>query len=87
MNNVSLKTAKTIKEYKTTYGSLAYFITVPVGSTVSNQTALGPDDNYRFLTQFDTKKLVGYKAPMLAHDLTYYGLNIPAEYCEPYQTL
>lgn len=78
------KTAKTIKEYKTTYGRLQYAITVPVGSTVSNSTAMGNDDKCRFLTNFSTKVLVGYDAPMLAHDLTYYGLDIPAEYCEPY---
>ena len=80
------KTAKTIREYKTEYGDkLKYHITVPAGSTVTNQTACGPDDNYRFLRGVSTKTLVGYDAGMLAHDLTYYGLNIPAEYCEPYK--
>lgn len=78
------KTAKTIREYRITYGRLKYEIVVPVGSLVSNSTALGTNDNYRFLTAFNTKTLVGYDAPMLAHDLLYYGLNIPAEYCEPY---
>lgn len=78
------KTAKTIKEYRVEYGRLKYQIVVPVGYTVSNRTALGYDDSYRFLISFKTEDLVGYKAPMLAHDLTYYGLNIPAEYCEPY---
>ena len=82
----SFKRSKTIKEYKTTYGDrLKYDITVPVGSIVSNSTALGNDDNMRFLTNFSTNTLVGYDAPMLAHDLTYYGLNIPAEFCEPYK--
>ncbi len=78
------KTARTIKEYKITYGRLKYEITVPVGSTVANGTACGTDDNYRFLNGVPTKILVGYAAPMLAFDLRHYGLNIPAEYCEPY---
>ena len=78
------KTSKTIKEYKIVFGVMKYEITVPVGSTVSNKTALGYDDRYRFLINFKTRELVGYQAGMLAHDLTYYGLNIPAEFCEPY---
>lgn len=76
------KTAKTTKEYKTRYNG--YNLTVPAGSMVSNRTACGFDDDYRFLQGVSTQTLVGYKAGMLAHDLTYYGLNIPAEYCEPY---
>lgn len=88
MKNQTHKTAKTIKEYKTQYGQggLKYGITVPVGSMVSNRTACGYDDEYRFLQGVPTKTLVGYDAPMLAHDLAHYGLNIPAEYCEPYQS-
>ena len=80
------KTAKTIKEYKTKFGvgPLQYDIVVPVGSKVSNMTALGNDDNYRFLTGVSTKQLVGFDAPILAHDLVHYGLNIPSEFCEPY---
>jgi len=82
----SFKLSKTIKEYKTTYGDrLKYDITVPVGSIVSNSTALGNDDNMRFLVPCSTKILVGFDAPMLAHDLKHYGLNIPAEFCEPYK--
>ena len=78
------KTAKTIKEYKVTY--LGYEITIPVGSTVSNTTACGPDDAYRFWKDWHkiAEKLTGYKNSILAHDLTYYGLNIPKEYCEEY---
>lgn len=82
------KSSRTIKEFRTKYGAgggLKYDLIVPVGSRVSNKTAIGYDDNYRFLVGFVTKELVGYDAPMLAHDLTYYGLNVPAEFCEPYQ--
>jgi hypothetical protein len=86
MKGTKFKWSRTIREYKVKWGQgrVPYDITVPVGSLVNNQTALGCDDNYRFLTNFDTKVLVGYEAGMLAHDLTHYGLNIPAEYCEPY---
>lgn len=81
---MKIKRAKTIKEYPTKcYG---YTVTVPVGSTVSNSTACGPDDNYRFWQDFHkvAAEVSGFKDSLLRHDLTYYGLNIPAEYCEPY---
>ncbi len=78
------KSARTTKEYKVTYGRLKYEITVPVGSLVTNSTACWFDDAYHFLSGVPAKVLVGYDAGMLAHDLRYYGLNIPAEYCEPY---
>ena len=80
----TFKIATTTREYKTKYGRLEYEITVPAGSRVTNQTALGYDDNCRFLEGVPTKTLVGFDAPMLAHDINYYGLNIPAEYCSPY---
>jgi hypothetical protein len=80
------KTAKTTKEYKVNYKG--YELTIPLGSTVTNKTAIGHDDNYRFLSQSDcnriAKEVTGYKTSILFHDLTYYGLNIPAEYCESY---
>lgn len=78
------KIAKTIKPYQINFKG--WEITVPVGSTVSNETALGFDDNYRFWRDFGpvVRELTGYSNSILAHDLTYYGLNIPAEFCEPY---
>lgn len=80
----TLKTAKTIKEFKTNFNG--WDIVVPVGSIVSNKTACGNNDGYRFWRDFVVvaEKLTGCKNSILAHDLTYYGLNIPAEYCEPY---
>jgi hypothetical protein len=78
------KTAKTIKEFRINYRG--WEIVVPVGSKVCNETACGCDDNYRFWKEWhkQIEKLTHYKNSMLAHDLTYYGLNVPAEYCEPY---
>lgn len=83
------KSAKTTKEYKTKFAG--WDIIVPVGSIVNNivnnSTALGYDDNYRFWQDYQkvTKQLTGFDNNILDHDLYYYGLNIPAEYCEPYK--
>jgi hypothetical protein len=77
--------AKTIKEYKVNFKG--YDLVVPVGSKVSNNTACGVDDNYRFWIDFQktAQEITGFKDSFLVHDLTHYGLNIPAEYCEPYK--
>lgn len=78
------KTARTIKPY--TVKAFGWEITVPTGSRVSNSTACGFDDSYRFWQDWrePVKALTGYPSSILAHDLTHYGLNIPAEYCEAY---
>lgn len=80
----TFKTAKTVKDYAVKYGG--YDLTIPAGSSVSNRTACGNDDAYRFLegTSKLAKDVTGFPSSILAHDLTHYGLNIPAEYCEPY---
>jgi hypothetical protein len=85
MQKTKPKTARTIKEYQTTYKG--YDIAVPVGSTVTNLTATGYDDHYRFWSDFHeyVRELTGFKDSMLQHDLMHYGLHIPAEYCEPYE--
>lgn len=85
--NAKEKESRTIKDYPIKnyrgYGPMV----VPAGSTVTNQTACGPNDNYRFWVDFHkvAEKVSGFKNSLLKHDLTYYGLNIPAEYCEPYK--
>lgn len=83
------KTARTIKDYTTTfYGGSRYGteITVPAGSTVSNVSAMGADDNYRVWENYTAtiKAQLPEMFAALRHDLHYHGLNIPAEYCEPY---
>lgn len=80
-----VKTSRTTKDFKTKFKG--WDITVPAGSVVSNNTACGPDDNYRFWQDFHkvAKELTGYPRSILAHDLTYYGLNVPAKYCAPYE--
>ena len=81
------KTSKTIKPFTTNFMGLINPITVPTGSIVSNKTAMGYDDNYRFWTDFhkEAKRITGFKDSILKHDLTYYGINVPGEYCEPYE--
>jgi hypothetical protein len=78
------KTAKVIKPYAVK--AFHWDIVVPVGATVSNKTACGCDDSYRFWQDFGklVKELTGYENSILAHDLRHHGLNIPAEYCEPW---
>lgn len=78
------KTSTTIKPYSLKFKG--YDITIQEGSKVSNNTACGPDAAYRFWVDFQAyaEKLTGFKDSFLAHDLTYYGINVPAEYCKPY---
>ncbi len=83
----SSKSAKTIRPYTVKFyggGIFPTTLTVPTGSIVSNQTAMGPDDSYRFWTDY-TKTVPANS--MLAHDLKHYGVNVPAEYCEPWASL
>ena len=58
-------------------------VTIPAGSTVTNETAMGNDDKYHFWVGWakQVQELTGSNNSILAHDLTYYGLNIPVEYC------
>ena len=79
------KTARTIKPYEVE--CLGYKIIIPTGSIVSNSTACGYDDNYRFWADYReiAENLTGFKDSYLAHRLNYYGVNIPAEYCEEYK--
>jgi len=78
-------TSKTIKELKVTYAG--YEIVVPVGSTVTSMTAMGDDLNYRFWTGYgkQVEEITGSKDSLLAWCLGRVGVDIPAEYCEPYK--
>ena len=71
--------------YQVNFGG--YDITVPIGTQVTNSTACGNDDNYRFVanTEALADLVVGKgKDVLLRHDLKYRGLNVPEEFCEPY---
>lgn len=82
----TLKTARTLRPYTTR--AFGWEITVPAGSIVGNGTAHGPDDRYRFWLDFraEAARLTGFTDSMLRFDLEHYGLNVPAEFCEPYLT-
>jgi hypothetical protein len=84
MNRTVYKTARTHTEYRTVANG--YELVIPAGSPVSNSTACGNDDSYRFLngTAALAKAVTGFEHSILEHDLRYSGLNIPAEFCEPY---
>lgn len=84
MIETTFKTARTIREYRVNYNF--WDLIIPIGSVVSNKTACGNDDRYRFLqgTAEFAKQVTGLPDSTLAHCLKYYGLNIPADYCEPW---
>lgn len=85
MTATKLKFATTIREYKTK--AFGWDVTVPAGSLICNKTSCGNNDNYRFWDGFEKEiqELTGFANSPLAHDLAHYGLNIPAEYCEPWR--
>jgi len=66
---------KTTKEIKMNFKG--YDITIPAGTRVTHNTALGPDPNYHFIDDlsFINKK----EMPLLWHDANYYGINVPKE--------
>lgn len=78
--NTTYKRAKVIKEYRTTLHKRE--VVVPVGATVDNKTACGLDDNYRFW--IDWGRTILFTQSILSHDLTHYGINVPADHCEPW---
>lgn len=84
MKNTTYKEARTIAEYRLL--AFGYDIVIPVGSRVSNRTACGYDDNYRFWQDWNkyAQDKTGHRNSILAHDLDHYGINIPASHCEPY---
>ena len=71
------KTAKLVKDYEVTFKG--WKLVVPTGTTVSNKTECGFNDNYRFANRFDGLPDGAF------FDFDHYGINVPAEYCEPYE--
>jgi hypothetical protein len=56
-------------------------ITIPMGTRVTNRTALGVDPKYHFVNEYGwiTKQYPDI-ANILIHDAKYYGIDIPAEF-------
>jgi len=80
------KTSTVIKDCEV--DRFGYFFIVKAGAVVSNSTACGPDGSYRFLRGLDkTEGLPDYakeRGSSFRHDYEHYGINIPKEYCKPY---
>ncbi len=78
------KTAKMINAFTVNYGG--YNFTLPVGWPVCNRTAYGHDDAYRIACNTGklAEKVTGHSRSLLAHDLEYRGLIVPADFCGPY---
>ena len=77
----NVRFAKTIRDYQVVGFRGEWNFTVPAGSVVSNVTAMGPSANIHYLAN---PSKFSERNSLLEHDLKYYGLDIPAEYCEPY---
>ena len=56
-------------------------ITVPKGTKLTHQTAMGIDKNYHFVNEYGwIKRDYPEIAGILIHDVVYYGINIPKEF-------
>jgi len=56
-------------------------ITVPKGTRLTHQTAMGIDKNYHFVSDMSwITKNYPTIAKVLIHDVTYYGINVPKEF-------
>ena len=66
--------------------AFGYDIIVPAGSKVSSISAMGDSPNTHFWVDFaeTARRLTGHKRSILHHNLTYYGIDVPAKYCNPY---
>ena len=56
---------------------MGHVITIPKGTRVTNQTALGIDPNYNFI---DDLSWIPKEQAALRHDAYYHGINIPQEF-------
>lgn len=65
---------RTIQEIKMNFRG--YDITIPQGTRITHITACGVDPRYNFV---DDLSWIPKELPLLRHDATYYGINIPKE--------
>lgn len=71
---------KTSKSYTTEFRNYGT-VTVPAGTKVSHQTAMGLDTRYNFVDEFGwVKKSYPDYYELLIMDLKQYGLNVPADH-------
>jgi hypothetical protein len=57
-------------------------IVIPTGTRVTQQTALGHDDNYNFIDDLSWHKphLKGFARTMALHDMVHYGIDIDSKF-------
>lgn len=89
-STVCSKAATVLKDYHVNFkGGSKYGVDVVVaaGTIVTNRTASGNDDAYRFpILNGPIAKTSGLKhTGALMHDLVNYGINVPAEYCSEWR--
>ena len=73
---------KTNKDYTVNFKDYG-LITVPAGTSLTNQTSLGIDKSYHFVNDFAWIKNNYPKIDrLLLHDASIYGINIPVEYVD-----
>ena len=70
------------KDYKVSIYDID--LTIPKGTRVTHQTAMGIDKSYHFVSDWSWYKpeVTGYARTMMLHDLHYRGVNVPKEYIE-----
>jgi len=77
---------KTNQDYKVHYkvaNSDYGIITVPKGTRLTHQTAMGHDRNYHFVSDLSwVKKNYPKIANLLMHDLTYHGIDVPKKFVD-----
>jgi hypothetical protein len=70
------------KDYTLNYKDYGY-ITVPKGTQTDNNTAMGIDKSYNFVSDYEwIENNYPSIARVLKHDVYYYGINVPEYYLE-----
>lgn len=60
--------------------AFGYDVVIPRGTRTTHNTACGYDPKYNFV---DDLSWIPNHLPLLRHDATFYGINLPAEKLEP----
>jgi len=89
-STVCSKSATVLKDYHVNFkggSNIGTNVVVAAGTIVTNRTAMGNDDGYRFpILNGPIAKTSGLAhTAALMHDLTHYGINVPAEYCSEWR--
>lgn len=84
-STVCSKAATVLRDYRVNFKGVD--VVVAAGSIVTNRTAQGNDDNYRYpILNKPIAESSGLKhTGALMHDLVHYGINVPAEFCSEWR--